>query len=133
MLQFRVRNLKSNSELVVTAAKKVEKGTWHTKATKAKIGDHLVVSNGMGLTFQAERIPQLERPADTLQKRIGSAIQKIREAGGLTQAELAEKIDSSVHYIRAVEHGNKNITINQLQKIIEAAGALTFEIVITKN
>lgn len=49
---------------------------------------------------------------------VGDIIHKARDAKGLTQAALAEKIDASVRTIIAVEKGKRNPTLEILYKLV---------------
>ena len=49
----------------------------------------------------------------------GEIIQKLRKERALTQKELAEHLGFSESYISYIEKGERNISINDLQKIAE--------------
>jgi len=49
---------------------------------------------------------------------IGKRIQECRRAKGLTQEELAERIDISPHYLSALERGCYNIKLELLVRIL---------------
>lgn len=51
-------------------------------------------------------------------KRMGRTIQKAREARGITQSTLAEKIDISLRTVIAIENGKRNPTFEVLYKVI---------------
>jgi transcriptional regulator with XRE-family HTH domain len=51
---------------------------------------------------------------------IGQRIKFFREKNNLTQQELADLINSEKQYISKLEHGKKNMTLNNLDKIIAA-------------
>lgn len=53
-------------------------------------------------------------------KVVGREIKEARQALGLTQAEVAERLDVSPSYISAVEAGRRNLTIGQLANIANA-------------
>lgn len=132
-MRFKVRNAKTGSELEVVASKLPQiPGTWFTRSIKAKVGDSLIVSNGLGLSFPAVRISDSE--GDKFDKPpariIGETIKVARQAQGLTQKDVANELGVSIHYIRSVEQGQKNLTILQLDKIVQATGAKGFNIVI---
>lgn len=57
-----------------------------------------------------------------LEKKIGLKIKQIREGWGLTQIELAEKIDVSFQQIQKYEKGLTRISVMRLQQISEALG-----------
>lgn len=52
------------------------------------------------------------------QKNIGNRIQNIRKQRGMTQEQLAERIDVSPHYLSALERGVYNIKLDLLVKIL---------------
>lgn len=56
---------------------------------------------------------------DSLVKLVGSNIKEMRKLKKLTQEELAEKCGLQTSYLAGVERGDRNITIQTLEKIIE--------------
>lgn len=52
-------------------------------------------------------------------KLLGQNIKKFRELKGLTQNELAEKVDLSREYIADIERGLKNISLRKLYMIVD--------------
>ncbi|MGE7998914.1 helix-turn-helix domain-containing protein [Lysinibacillus sp. NPDC093190] len=55
----------------------------------------------------------------SLVKLVGSNIKEIRKLKKLTQEELAEKSGLQTSYLAGVERGDRNITIQTLEKITE--------------
>jgi len=53
---------------------------------------------------------------------IGELIREYRRMKGMTQEELASKLDCSKAYICAVESGSKTISVNQAKKFAKALG-----------
>jgi transcriptional regulator with XRE-family HTH domain len=53
-------------------------------------------------------------------KVVGRELRGARHALGLTQAELARRLDVSPSYIAAVEAGGRNLTLGQLANIANA-------------
>lgn len=53
-----------------------------------------------------------------MNKQIGKRIQERRKAKGLTQEELAERINISPHYLSALERGCYNIKLELLVAIL---------------
>jgi len=51
---------------------------------------------------------------ERLLKNVGRRIAEIRAARGLTQEQLAERLDVGVRYIQTVEAGSQNITLKTL-------------------
>lgn len=56
---------------------------------------------------------------DGLVKLVGSNIKEIRKLKKLTQEELAEKCGLQTSYLAGVERGDRNITIQTLEKITD--------------
>ena len=54
---------------------------------------------------------------DTLVKLVGIKIKQIRKSRELTQDELAEKCGLQTSYLAGVERGDRNITLQTLEKI----------------
>jgi transcriptional regulator with XRE-family HTH domain len=53
-------------------------------------------------------------------KVIGRELKDTRQALGLTQAEVAERLGVSASYVSAVEAGRHNLTLGQLANIANA-------------
>jgi transcriptional regulator with XRE-family HTH domain len=53
-------------------------------------------------------------------KRLGSAIRKRRLALGLSQEQLAERVDCHRNYVGNVERGEQNISIDMLMRFTMA-------------
>ena len=60
---------------------------------------------------------------------IGERIKQYREKAGLTQVELAEKIDAYQETISQIEHDKIGITVAKLRKICDALGVTIADIV----
>ena len=58
----------------------------------------------------------------SLQIIIGRNISRYRIAAGMTQAQLAEKVNISVAFISRVERGNKMMKVQTLYAIAQALG-----------
>lgn len=56
---------------------------------------------------------------DSLVKLVGNNIKELRKLKKLTQEELAEKCGLQTSYLAGVERGDRNITIQTLEKITE--------------
>lgn len=63
-----------------------------------------------------------EGPVDELTRQIAEKIRDVRQASGLTQGELAEKIGISQQVISRVEKGRSDIRLLTLEKIARALG-----------
>ena len=59
----------------------------------------------------------------SIYKEIGETIVQIRKEKGLTQERLALECGVSVSYLRRIEHGDANPTINELWRIAETLEA----------
>ena len=56
-------------------------------------------------------------------ERIGHIISEMRKAAGMSQLDLAKKIDCARSYISAIENGKQHISINVLCNIAAELGA----------
>lgn len=52
--------------------------------------------------------------------KLGKKIKKYRKENGLTQQELAEKIDMSTKYIQFIETGKRKPSLKTIYKIVKA-------------
>ena len=59
----------------------------------------------------------------TIHDDIGRTIVTGRTLRGLSQEQLALECEMSVSYLRRIEHGAANPTINELSRITDALGA----------
>lgn len=59
----------------------------------------------------------------TIHDDIGRTIVDIRASRNISQEQLALKCEMSVSYLRRIEHGTANSTINKLARIAEVLGA----------
>ena len=57
-----------------------------------------------------------------INKRIGQLIRLHRKQAGLTQEQLAERVNTSFSYVGALERGERNVTIQTLDRIATALG-----------
>lgn len=60
--------------------------------------------------------------SQSLNKKTGERIRSLRRIMGLTQAELAGKINVSYQQLQKYERGQNNINLNMLSSISEALG-----------
>lgn len=75
---------------------------------------------------QNTTIPKSE--VDTMIKqKVGNRIRELRNIAGLSQEKLALAADLDRTYIASVENGKRNISIVNLEKIINALGS-TFSV-----
>ena len=59
----------------------------------------------------------------TIHNDIGGTIGKTRALRNLLQEQLALECEMGVSYLRRIEHGTANPTVNELSRIAEALGA----------
>lgn len=57
-----------------------------------------------------------------IKKRFGLAVQAQRKANGLSQEELAMRIDADQAYISRIEAGQSNVTLETADAIASALG-----------
>lgn len=54
---------------------------------------------------------------------VGQSLREARQRAGLTQAEVARRLDASAPYISGLESGRSNMTIGQLAALADALHA----------
>jgi transcriptional regulator with XRE-family HTH domain len=54
---------------------------------------------------------------------VGDEIRRARKAAGLTQLELAKRLELTIPYISNVEAGRVNLTVGQLARFADALGS----------
>ncbi len=62
-----------------------------------------------------------------LRASFGRRIQQLRKAAGLTQEKLAQRAGMDYKYLGGVERGERNITIDNVERIIKALGVAPYE------
>ncbi len=60
-----------------------------------------------------------------ISKRLGDNIKKIRTRKGMSQGDICRALDMDRGYMSAIENGKKNITISQLERLAQALGVKT--------
>ena len=55
-----------------------------------------------------------------LQKNFGKRVKQLRKLKAWTQEELGDRADIDYKYMGAIERGEKNLTINNIEKIAKA-------------
>ena len=60
---------------------------------------------------------------------LGKNIKKYREQKGLSQSNLAEKVELSYEYICRVEKGQKSISLRKLFAIVDALDINCFDLI----
>jgi transcriptional regulator with XRE-family HTH domain len=61
--------------------------------------------------------------SDITSRIVGQEVRRARKAAGLTQAEVAARLNTSPTYITNVEAGRVNLTLGQLTRVAAAIGA----------
>lgn len=56
------------------------------------------------------------------QSVVGDEIRRVRAELGLTQAELAARLDAAPSYVSAIESGRENLTLGSLARIATGLG-----------
>jgi transcriptional regulator with XRE-family HTH domain len=62
--------------------------------------------------------------SDPTARLVGQAIRDARHRTNLTQAQLAQRLDTTTPYITNVEAGRSNLTVGQLASIADALDAV---------
>ena len=62
-------------------------------------------------------------------KELGRKIKNHREACGLTQQELSEKVGTTYNYICYIENGKKKLSLETLYKIAEVLKVKVTELI----
>lgn len=57
-----------------------------------------------------------------IQKELGARIKQLRKTSCWTQEELAEKANIDYKYLGAIERGEKNLTLANIEKIAKGLG-----------
>lgn len=63
----------------------------------------------------------MEDPEE-VKERVGRRVAELREEKGLTQADVAESIGTTVPNLQRIEYGTQNVTIETMTKIANAIG-----------
>ena len=64
----------------------------------------------------------------TIKQSIGQAVAKQRKAVGLTQAQLAERLNLSLDAISRLERGNIGLTVERMVELAEIFGCETADL-----
>lgn len=59
---------------------------------------------------------------EKVKEHVGRKIAEVREKKGLTQADVAEKIGTTIPNLQRIEYGTQNVTIETMTKIANALG-----------
>lgn len=63
-----------------------------------------------------------------MRKLVGSNVERLRRAQGMTQEQLAERSGFSQQYISGLENGRRNPTVVTLYEIADALGSTPVEL-----
>jgi transcriptional regulator with XRE-family HTH domain len=66
-------------------------------------------------------------------KDIGHRIRSLRQQHGLTQVELADRLDMTQSNLSAIERGTRGVTVHQIVRIAKALRASTDEILLPEK
>jgi transcriptional regulator with XRE-family HTH domain len=66
-------------------------------------------------------------------KEVGQRIKLLRQDRGMTQVELAARLELSQSNLSAIERGARGVTVNQLVRIANGLGASSDEILFDKK
>lgn len=61
--------------------------------------------------------------SDMTARIVGQEVRRARKTAGLTQAEVAVRLETSPTYVTNVEAGRLNLTLGQLTRVAAAIGA----------
>jgi transcriptional regulator with XRE-family HTH domain len=64
------------------------------------------------------------QPIGATAKLVGQAIRQARHDASLTQAQLAQRLETTTPYVTNVEAGRTNLTVGQLASIADALNAI---------
>ena len=78
--------------------------------------------------MEAERIPPMKRKNHSLRKRFAAGLRAAREAQGLTQEALAHEAGLHRTFVGSVERGERNISIDNMQRLARALGVDAIEL-----
>lgn len=68
------------------------------------------------------------QPMTTLRRRLGRAVRRLRKQAGYSQESFADKCKVHRTYMGAVERGEVNISLDNLEKIARALGLAVGEL-----
>lgn len=72
-------------------------------------------------------------PASKILQRFGTRIKELRKEKDLTQEKLADKSSLHYTYLGAVERGQKNISLKNIEKVAKGLGVSLSEFFSTFN
>lgn len=63
-----------------------------------------------------------------LRRELGARIRQLRKIKGWTQEVLAEKADMDYKYLGAIERGEKNLTLTNIERIAKGLGVEVYQL-----
>ena len=63
-----------------------------------------------------------------ISKKLGQNIKRIRLRCKMSQGDICRALDMDRGYMSAIENGKKNITISQLERLAQALGVKTYQL-----
>ena len=61
-------------------------------------------------------------------ERVGARVRQLRKAAGLTQEQLARRAGMDYKYLGSVERGERNVTLENLERIVKALGVEPYDL-----
>ena len=61
-------------------------------------------------------------------ERVGARIRQLRKSAGLTQEQLARRAGMDYKYLGSVERGERNVTLENIERIVKALGVEPYEL-----
>ena len=66
----------------------------------------------------------------SIQRRLGARIRQLRTAADLTQEEAAGRVDMYYKYWGAIERGERNVTLDNLERVARALNVEPWELLL---
>lgn len=77
----------------------------------------------MSSKHQGAALPAGDVAFDAVARRLGENLRRLREAGGVTQEQVAERAGCAVRHVQRVEAGTVNVQLRLLVALAGAVGA----------
>ena len=79
------------------------------------------------------QVPRRPKQVVISHEQVGQRLRLLRQDRGLSQVELALKLELSQSNLSAIERGARGVTVNQVVRIARALGASTDEILLDRE